>query len=572
MFGKKDDVQIINNGIDIKRFTFSDIDRRIIRNKYNIKKNDFVVGAVGRFTKQKNYKMTIDIFNEVKKLRKDSKLMIIGDGYLKKALVKQVHQLGLEDDVLFLGLQLNVSPYLSAMDAFLMPSIYEGLGIAAVEAQSEGLPTYISDKFPKEVTLTNLVRRFSIKQSLHSIANTIISGTRRNIRNELTAKKIEKSDYSLNNTVKNFANVYQGILNNEKIKVMHFVSGLGNDGVTQVIKNYTSRLNQSYNIENIIVYQHHADCSKIDELQRIGDKLYEIPYKSKHPFANLYETCKIIKKEKPDIVHAHMSLLSFYPLSVAWLLGVRARIAHAHIAQDNVNPYMARIFKKLNLIFANHYMACGQAAGKYLFGKNKFDIMYNAIDQNRYKFNLEKRERLRQKLKIKDNTIVLGTLGRLTKQKNQGFLIDIFNRFHNDNPNSKLIIVGVGELKEKLSQKIRKINQTENIIIIPGTNDPESYYSAFDYFILPSLYEGLPVSAIEAQASGINMVLSNNIDKDVKYNSNVIFVPIDKGVSSWISAINNFRSTNRKKASKDNMYNIENQYCKIYQLYIEYLK
>ena len=160
--------------------------------------------------------MTIEIFNEIKKLRKNSKLMIIGDGYLKKAIIKQVYQLGLENDVLFLGLQLNVSPYLSAMDAFLMPSIYEGLGIAAVEAQSEGLPTYISNKFPKEVTLTNLVRRFSLKQSPYSIANTIVDNIRKNIRNELTAKEIKKSNYSLNNTVRSFANIYQGILNDEK--------------------------------------------------------------------------------------------------------------------------------------------------------------------------------------------------------------------------------------------------------------------------------------------------------------------------------------------------------------------
>ena len=358
----------------------------------------------------------------------------------------------------------------------------------------------------------------------------------------------------------------------KKIKVIHFVSGLGNDGVTQVIKNYTSRLNRSYNIENIIVYQHHADRSKIDELQEIGDELYEIPYKSEHPFANLHETYRIIKKEKPDIVHAHMSLLSFYPLAVAWLLGVKVRIAHAHIAQDNINPYMAKIFKKLNLFFANHYIACGQAAGEYLFGKNKFDIMYNAINQNRYKFNLEKRKQLRKKMKIQDNTIVFGTLGRLTKQKNQEFLIDIFEQFHSDNPNSKLIIIGVGELKEKIIQKIKRTNLTKNIIMISGTNYPENYYSVFDYFMLPSLYEGLPVSAIEAQASGINMVLSNNIDKDVKYNSNVIFAPIDKGVTPWISAINNLDLTNRQSISNDNVYNIEKQYTKIYQLYLNLIK
>lgn len=357
-----------------------------------------------------------------------------------------------------------------------------------------------------------------------------------------------------------------------RIKVMHFVSGLGNDGVTQVIKNYTSRLNRHYDIDNIIVYQHHVDRAKLAELERIGNRLYEIPYKSDHPFANLRDTYKLIKKEKPDIVHAHMSLLSFYPLSIAWLLRVKARIAHAHIAQDNVNPHLAKIFKRLNLIFANHYIACGQAAGDYLFNGHDFDIMYNAIDQDKYKFDLEKRKGLRKKLGISDETIVFGTLGRLTKQKNQGFLIDVFNRYWKVNEDSKLIIVGVGELKDKLTQKIKANNQEDNVIIVSGTNDPESYYCAFDYFMLPSLYEGLPVSAVESQASGVNMILSDNIDKEVRYNNNVVFVPINHGVDPWISAVNKLKPSYREKPSKDNKYNIEKQYSKIYRLYLDFIK
>ncbi|MCT3439488.1 glycosyltransferase family 1 protein [Limosilactobacillus fermentum] len=358
----------------------------------------------------------------------------------------------------------------------------------------------------------------------------------------------------------------------KKIKVMHFVSGLGNDGVTQVIKNYTSRLNQSYNIENIIVYQHHADRSKIDELQKIGDKLYEIPYKSKHPFANLYETCKIIKKEKPDIVHAHMSLLSFYPLFVAKLLGIKVRIAHAHIAQDNVNPKLVKIFKRLTLLFANHYLACGELAGKYLFNGKKFDVLYNAIDQDKFKFNLQKRKGLREKLGINKNTIILGTLGRLTEQKNQLFLIDIFNEFNKENPNSKLIIVGVGELESQIKKKIKSLQCSKNIQLISGTKDPASYYCMFDYFLLPSLYEGLPVSAVEAQASGVNTILSDNIDKDVKYNSNVIFVPINNGEKPWLDAIKKLEFNKRVNFNKDNNYNIDLQYHKLYQIYNKLIK
>ena len=356
----------------------------------------------------------------------------------------------------------------------------------------------------------------------------------------------------------------------KRIKILHFVSGLGNDGVTQVIENYTSKLNQHYNIENIVVYQHHASDDKILELEKIGDRLYEIPYKSERPFANLYATYKIIRKEHPDIVHAHMSLLSFYPLSIAWLMGVKVRIAHAHIAQDNINSKLAKIFKRLNCLFANHYMACGHEAGKYLFGDRKFDVMYNAIDQDKFEFNLSNRNSIRKQFGIKDGTILLGNIGRLTKQKNQLFLIDIFKDFQEKHKNTFLIIIGKGELKDKLKFKIDRFGLQDKIKILDGTNNPQYYYSAFDFFLLPSLYEGLPVSAIEAQASGVRTILSTSIDESVNYN-NASFISIHNGTKPWIDEMEKKMEKNKRFCEPENIYNINVQYKNLYRYYRNYL-
>lgn len=357
----------------------------------------------------------------------------------------------------------------------------------------------------------------------------------------------------------------------KKITVMHFVSGLGNDGVTQTIKNYTSRLNKRYNIREIVVYQHHTDSKKLDELINIGDEVYEIPYKKSHPFGNLIETYKIIKKIKPDIVHAHMSLLSFYPLAVAKFSGVKVRIAHAHIARDNVSHLLAPTFKRLNKLFANYYMACGQDAGKYLFGNSDFKILYNAIDQNKFRFSEKERSDLRTKYNIDQDTVVFGTLGRLTEQKNQKFIIDFFSAYNRKHPNSKLFIIGVGELKEQLVKKINSARQNKNVFMISGTTHPNVYYSMFDYFVLPSLYEGLPVSAIESQASGVNTLLANNIDKTVKYKNNVLFIPIDKGVDPWLIAIKKLSKNNREGFAENEKYNIEKQFSTLYKYYVNAL-
>lgn len=213
MFGTLTNVQIINNGIDVDKFTFSTADRSAIRKKYHIRRDDYLLGTVGRLTKQKNHKMTINIFNEIKKTYPNVKLMIIGDGYLKENITKQVLNLGIENDVIFLGVQLEVNKYLSAMDAFIMPSLYEGLGIAAIEAQSEGLPTYISENFPNEVNLTTLIHSFSLSEKPQDIAQMIINNShKKSIRNANDSMKVRNSNYSLESTVKSFTKLYQGIL------------------------------------------------------------------------------------------------------------------------------------------------------------------------------------------------------------------------------------------------------------------------------------------------------------------------------------------------------------------------
>lgn len=182
----------------------------------------------------------------------------------------------------------------------------------------------------------------------------------------------------------------------KKLKVIHFVSGIGNDGVAQYLINYTRLMNQNYPIDETIVYQHQANPVKLKLEEDIGNKTVRIPFKSKHPLKNLIATYKIIHKEKPDIVEAHMNLVNFFPLFIAWLCRVPVRISHSHIAQDinNINPHLAPLFKKVCILFSNELVACGEAAGEYMYGDKKFHIIYNAIDLKKYSYNLTSREEI----------------------------------------------------------------------------------------------------------------------------------------------------------------------------------
>lgn len=356
-----------------------------------------------------------------------------------------------------------------------------------------------------------------------------------------------------------------------RIKVIHFISALQNGGVEQVLSNYTGLLNKNFDIDEIIVYQHQADKSKLADMKQKGNVLYRIPYKKTHPVKNLVVTYKIIKKEQPDIVHSHMNLLNFFPLFIATILGVKVRIAHSHIAQNNINPKIEKISKKLSLKFANHYIACGDLAGRYMFGKNKFDILYNAIDQKKFKFNVNKRNKVRKSLNIDDRDIVLGNIGRFTQQKNQIFLITLFNKMREKSSNIKLIIIGEGPLITSLKQSISNSPYRKDIFLLPSTKNVDYYYNAFDYFLLPSIYEGLPLVAVESQASGVNTILSDKIDKSVKYNTNVKFASIND-INNWISIINKMNPKSRCRIETANPYNIHVQFKKLYTLYKRYIK
>ncbi len=361
----------------------------------------------------------------------------------------------------------------------------------------------------------------------------------------------------------------------KKIKVMHFVSGFKNGGVEQVLLNYTKLLNKNYNdnIENIIVYQHTADPEKLRMSKKIGNRMIEIPAKRDGIFRHMYVTYKLLKSERPAIVHAHMSLTSFVPLSVAAFLGIRVRIAHSHIAQDEFNPHIVPLLKKLNILFATNLLACGKKAGNYMYGNRKFDILYNAIDQSKYEYRPEWREEIRNQYHIPPNSVVLGTIGRVVKQKNQKFLIDIFDSYNKIHKDSYLFIVGDGELSDDLNSYIDSKKSKDKIIRINAVKSTEKLYSAFDVFLMPSLYEGLPVVAIEAQASGIPTLLSNNIDESVVFSDKVDMLSIDQGIKPWVKKLQVLenRKSDRKFQGNSN-YDIEVQNKRLFNFYLNCMR
>lgn len=274
------------------------------------------------------------------------------------------------------------------------------------------------------------------------------------------------------------------------------------------------------------------------------------------------------------IIHSHLNSNSALVLSIAKSCGIKYRIAHAHI--DKIGgrfQAIKRILRKKVNIYANHRFACAHGAGKFLFGNNDFRIINNAIEAERFVYDKKKREELRTSLHLEDK-LVFGNVGRFNIQKNHSFLIEVFEGIHNKMPNAHLILVGDGNLKSSIMDLV-KSKQLENAVSFLGVRgDVHELLSAMDYILMPSLFEGLPVSLIEAQANGLKVFASENISKEVNITNLIEFLSIDKP-QRWVEYIINNLDYSRKNTSnlirkagydaKRNAENLQDFYLKLVQ-------
>ena len=360
-------------------------------------------------------------------------------------------------------------------------------------------------------------------------------------------------------------------MHNKVIRVAQVIGMAINGGTEALWMNYYNHIDKSKVQFDFLV----ESTSKIidrEKIESMGGRVVIIPPYT-NPFKYMKELKKIFKENNYDIVHSNMSTLSIFVLRSAKKAGIKVRIAHSH-STSNKKEWKKNILKNLlrpfSKIYPTHYFACGELAGRYLFGNKTFDngkvaVINNAIDMDKCRFNLEKRELIRNELGINEE-VVLGHIGRMQAQKNQSYLIDIFNNYHKLNSNSKLLILGDGPLKETLVNKVNSLGLTDVVIFAGVKTNPEDYYSAMDCFVLPSLYEGLPVVGIETQANGLPCYFANTITEEVKFNDNVYFLPISVSPKEWAEKIHSSGMV-RDNVKENSKYDIKIQAKMVEEMY-----
>lgn len=338
----------------------------------------------------------------------------------------------------------------------------------------------------------------------------------------------------------------------EPIRVAQIIGKWLGGGVESVVMNYYRNIDRT-KIQFDFICDEDSTNIPYEEIEKMGGRIILIPpYQKILQYEN--ELIKIFKDNNYKIVHSHINTLSIFPLRAAEKAGVPIRIAHSHSTtnkKEKKKNLVKQILRPLSKIYATHYMCCSELAGRWLFGKKEYDkgnvyLLNNAIDLDKFKYDKKIRKSKRKELNISDDTLVVGHIGRFVPQKNHTFLIDIFNEIHKKEKNSILLLIGQGPLMNEIKQKVETLGISDSVKFLGQRNDVSELYQVFDVFLLPSLYEGLPVVGVEAQASGLYCFFSDDMTKEIKILDSTKFLSLKDNASLWAKHIIDILSQNKR--------------------------
>ena len=348
-------------------------------------------------------------------------------------------------------------------------------------------------------------------------------------------------------------------------------------GVEAVIMNYYRNIDRS-KVQFDFICDEDSTNIPYDEIKKLGGRVIICP-----PYQKIFEyerfLIDLFKKNNYKIVHSNINALSVFPLRAAKKAEVPIRIAHSHSTTNKKEwkkNLMKQALRPFSKKYATDYFACSELAGRWLFGYKTFEqgkvtIINNAIDLDKFKYDEKIRKDKRKELGIKDDTLVIGHIGRFVAQKNHIFLIDIFNELHKKEKDSILLLIGQGPLMNEIKQKVEVLGISDSVRFLGQRDDVSELYQAFDVFLLPSLYEGLPVVGVEAQATGLLCELSSDMTNETKVLDTTRFMSLDDTAEEWATIIlDDYSMFKRKDTTSEitkNNFNIRMEAKKIEEKY-----
>lgn len=327
------------------------------------------------------------------------------------------------------------------------------------------------------------------------------------------------------------------------IRVLHSVSYMHYAGVETFLMNYFRYIDRR-------AVQFDFLCNKKvpgdydDEIRQLGGRIFYRPDFDLLRDENYVFFWREFLKQHPEIqiIHTHNGAKQYYPLQGAKKAGFPIRIAHAHssdFVRDEKYLYRYSLIEKIPTV-ASFYFGCSDKAGRFFFGNELWQkqgvLIRNAIPCERFSYNPALRYSIRNSLGLKDYFVV-GHVGRFMAQKNHSKLLDIFHIIYQKNPQSRLLLIGEGELMDKVRQKACRLNIADAVIFAGNQKNMPKWYHAMDVFVLPSLFEGLSIAGIEAQAAGLPCVFSDALSLEAAITKRVHYVSLTESDAVWADVI-----------------------------------
>lgn len=329
-------------------------------------------------------------------------------------------------------------------------------------------------------------------------------------------------------------------MSKQPIRVLHVVPNMQQGGLENYIMNMYRNIDRE-KVQFDFLEHYSEDYFFDDEIRSLGGHIYRIPYMENKKALPRYVSSlnDFFSKHRYSIVHGHMATTAYFYLKAAEKNGVKTRLVHAHEDSflKNARGIVRMMLIKQAWRHATQLLACSDTAGHYYYGNRPFLTIKNAIDSQKFAFNEQIRKQKRKELGIDDSTLIIGHIGRFSNQKNHSFLIDIFAQILKQCPTAMLVMVGTGETESNIKSKVKELGISDQVCFIPPTANPEYAYNIMDVFVLPSFFEGLPLTGIEAQCNGLPCVFSDTVTREVEITGRCHFVNLAKPVEEWASLI-----------------------------------
>ncbi len=322
------------------------------------------------------------------------------------------------------------------------------------------------------------------------------------------------------------------------IRILQIVTYMGRGGLETMLMNYYRHIDRSKLQFDFLVHRDfEADYDA--EIRSLGGKIFRLP--PLNPVGSGYrKALDAFFDAHPEyrIVHCHLDCMAGIPLKAAKKHGVSVRIAHAHSSSQTKDlKYPLKLWFKRNIRkYATDLFACSEEAGKWMFGTDDFRVLNNAIDAASYACDPQVGAAVRKEFHIPEDALVIGHVGRFAPPKNHSFLVEILAEAMKSNDNTMGLLVGDGDLRSTVDEQVRKIGIAERVIFTGVRSDVNRLLQGMDVFVFPSIYEGLPVSLVEAQAAGLPCLISDKVPIECKKTELVTQLPLSLGAEQWAKA------------------------------------